>query len=320
MKLLPKLRSSLATTWLLAVLVASGSARADDAAVDQWIAQLDSNQYQVREEATRRLLDAGTAALDALTSAANGDRPEPADRAVWVLQRLADSENLEQRQTVLEHLIQIKNRPQVAANAQAALAEIKNDIAAHAIQELGGRILEQQFDLRWPQETHQLVILDDNWRGGDAGLKHLAGLRDLGSVTIIRTDVTREGLDQLSGIGSLQSLQLYGTQLDDSDKTALAQAMPSVEIDYRRGALLGIKGVEAGPAQVQSVQPGSAAAAADLRKGDIIQNFNGKPVADFKELTGEIAACRAGEAATLKIQRDGHTMEIKVTLGRWETL
>lgn len=326
MKLRSQIRRILSTAILVAMLVACGPARAQHAQVDQiaqldqWIAQLDSNQYQAREQATRHLLDTGTTALDALTSAANGDRPEPADRAVWILQQLADTQDLEQRRTALEHLVQLKKRPQVVADAQAALLGIKNSIAVQAIHELGGRVLEQAYEPRWPRQIQQQVILDDKWRGGDAGLKYLADLRDPGTVQIIRTDITREGLEQLKGVESLQRLHLYGTQLDEADKTALQAAMPSVEIDFRRGALLGIRGGEGRPARVHFVQPGSAAAAAGIRIKDIIQKFNDKPVADFKELTNEIAACRAGELAKLEILREGKTKDVQVKLGRWETL
>ena len=56
-----------------------------DRALDR---QLDSNRYLVRERATQQLLARGPPALDPLLTAANGDRPEPADRAVWVLKNL----------------------------------------------------------------------------------------------------------------------------------------------------------------------------------------------------------------------------------------
>lgn len=320
MMVLPKNLVCLPAASFVAVLLACVSVRADNAQIDHWIDQLDSDQYQVREEATRELLATGTAALDALTSAASGDRPEPADRAVWILEQLADTGNLDQRQAVLEHMIQLKNWPQVVTDAKDALAGIKNDAAVEAIQKLGGRVVDQAFDARRPQQTYQQVVLDDAWRGGDMGLKHLAGLREVGIVTVVRTNVSREGLEQLKEIESLQYLHLYGTQLDESDEAALKQALPGVEIDFRRGALLGIQGSDMGPARVMSVKVGTAAANADIRRGDIIQKFNGEPVKDFKQLTSKIAECLAGDVATLEIQRDGQTKEIKVTLGRWETL
>lgn len=318
MKVHPSLRPSLAAAWLLAVIAFGGSARADESKIDQWIDQLDSNQYQVREEATRQLLDAGASAFDALTSAANGDRPEPADRSVWILQRFAESQDVDQQRAALEHLIQLKDRPQIVAEAQSVLADFKNVVAVEAIQKLGGRVEEVPFQAQWPQELRQAVVLNDNWQGGDAGLKYLPDVRDLAAVTIIRTDISREGLEQLQRIESLKKLNLYGTKLEDADKLTLEKAMPGVDIDFRRGALLGIRGDDRGGVRVTVVLPGSAAAAAGIQERDIIQKFNGKPVSSFAALTDEIRTFHPGDKATLEIQRGDQTMHVKVTLGRFE--
>src|SRR5262245_56140646 len=59
--------------------------------VAQLIQQLDSNRYQERERATQLLLESAGSAMDPLLSAANGESPEAADRAVWVLRKLGDS-------------------------------------------------------------------------------------------------------------------------------------------------------------------------------------------------------------------------------------
>src|SRR5262249_34361632 len=53
-----------------------------------WIAELDANEYLVRERASRQLIAAGEAGLDPLLETANGQRLEPADRAVWILRKL----------------------------------------------------------------------------------------------------------------------------------------------------------------------------------------------------------------------------------------
>jgi PDZ domain len=305
---------------LAAVLLAPGPAQAHDPQIDQWIDQLDGDQYQVREQATRQLLDSGTKALDALTAAASGDRPEPADRAVWILHQLANTDDIEVRRQVYEHIIQIKNRPQDVVEAQDALAEIKHNLAVQAIVQLGGRVQEQQSDPRWPQDLGAEVVLDDHWTGGDEGLSYLLDLRDLKTVTLIRTNVTRHGLEQLKAIDTLRFLHLYGTQLDQTDADELQKLLPSVEFDFRRGALLGIRGSETAPARVLSVQPGTAAATVDIRVNDIIRKFNDKPVADFKELTGEIAKHRDGDEVSLEIERGSQTKVIQLKLGRWETM
>src|SRR6185312_12645421 len=91
------------------------------AEVASWIADLDVRQYRIREKATRQLLAAGTAALDPLLAAANSDRPEAADRAVWLLQQFGNAKSPDVRRAALERLVKIKDRPQVSGAAGDAL-------------------------------------------------------------------------------------------------------------------------------------------------------------------------------------------------------
>ena len=48
----------------------------------------------------------------------------------------------------------------------------------------------------------------------DAGLKELAGLKNLQSLDLLYTKVTDAGLKELAGLKSLQSLALFDTQGD----------------------------------------------------------------------------------------------------------
>jgi hypothetical protein len=93
------------------------------AEVADWIAQLDDNRYFVREQATRQLLDAGVAVLDPLLTAANGDRLEPADRAVWIMRRLGRSADNDQAIAALERMTQLRGRPHVVERAENDLVE-----------------------------------------------------------------------------------------------------------------------------------------------------------------------------------------------------
>jgi hypothetical protein len=295
-----------------------------DAQIAAWVADLDSNQYRVREAATQQLAATAVAALDPLLAAANSKRPEPADRAVWIMQQLARTTDLDQRQQVLEHLARVENRPQVVDEAKAGLAEIEHQLAVHAIEQLGGRYLEEGADPKTGQTMPKRVVLDDRWRGGDAGLKQLIHLHAVPLVTIVGTDVSAKGVAQLAGVESLQLLQLFGTRLEDADvaglKTQFAQHMPAVKIDYRRGALLGVVGPDIGQsAVVRTVQPGTAAATAGIQDGDTIQKIDGKPIADFAALTTEVGKHRAGDEIVVELQRGGQTLELKVKLGRWES-
>ena len=65
---------------------------------------------------------------------------------------------------------------------------------------------------------------------------------------------------------------------------------------------------------IQGIVEGGAASKADLRAGDVILEINGKPVNKPNELQSYVATLTAGTTVTLKLFRDGKTIERKVTL------
>ncbi len=285
-----------------------------------WIVELDDDRYAVREQATAQLLAAGPAALDPLLVAASGDRPEPADRAVWVLRKLSNGQEPRLRRPALERLAQLENRPQVVAAAKQSLAVLRHQEAAEAIKELGGQYIAQQYPAGTERLTIAQVVLDDGWRGGDEGLKYLADLQGVRQVIIIGTDITSEGLATLTNVEMIESLWLYGTKLEADQIPPLRETLPRVTIDYRRGALLGVGGAAPdgpGPAVVADVRTGSSAAAAGIRVGDVIRTFDSQGVRDFKDLTAKIAEHRPGDEVRLEILRGSQHINMTVTLGQW---
>src|SRR3954464_2419117 len=75
--------------------------------IAEWIKDLDDVHYQVREEASQHLAEAGTATLDPLLAVANGDCPEPADRAIWIMRRFSHSRDSALATAALEHLSEL---------------------------------------------------------------------------------------------------------------------------------------------------------------------------------------------------------------------
>lgn len=73
--------------------------------------------------------------------------------------------------------------------------------------------------------------------------------------------------------------------------------------------------VEDGSLLVSEVSEDSPAAKAGLKAGDIIVRVNGKPVSRGQELREEVARAEAGSSITLRVQRDGKPVDVKVTLG-----
>ena len=79
--------------------------------------------------------------------------------------------------------------------------------------------------------------------------------------------------------------------------------MPQDGTAYSRGAL------------VRAVRPNSAAAAAGLREGDVVVGVGARSVASPEEAVNAIRAAQAGATAiALRVQRDGHSAFVAVTL------
>ena len=68
-------------------------------------------------------------------------------------------------------------------------------------------------------------------------------------------------------------------------------------------------------ALIKSVTSGGAAASAGLKAGDIVTNFNGKPITDATDLTAQVRALAGGSKATITYVSGGQTKSTDVTLG-----
>jgi serine protease Do len=66
---------------------------------------------------------------------------------------------------------------------------------------------------------------------------------------------------------------------------------------------------------VASVSAGSPAEKAGLRPGDVVTEFNGKPVASDRVLVEMVVGTRPGTSVPLKVIREGETKTVNVTVG-----
>jgi serine protease Do len=67
-------------------------------------------------------------------------------------------------------------------------------------------------------------------------------------------------------------------------------------------------------ALVGDVSPGTPAEKAGIKSGDVILEFNGKPVTDGRHLRLEVARTSVGDEVPVKLQRDGSTKTLDVTI------
>jgi len=68
-------------------------------------------------------------------------------------------------------------------------------------------------------------------------------------------------------------------------------------------------------AQVGSVRPGSPAAMAGLKAGDVIVSVNGQTITSADELTAVVAEHQPGDALKLVVERSGSKLTLDATLG-----
>lgn len=73
-------------------------------------------------------------------------------------------------------------------------------------------------------------------------------------------------------------------------------------------------------ALVQEVVPGSPAANAGLKSGDVITRFDNKPVSSWLELRNRVSVCEIGKPYELGYMREGRDQVAKVTLGSAEKI
>ena len=76
-----------------------------------------------------------------------------------------------------------------------------------------------------------------------------------------------------------------------------------------------LNGSSTGGAEITQVQPGSPAASAGLRSGDLVTAINGKTMNSTQQFIETVDTYAPGQTITLTVKRGGGTQTIKLTLG-----
>jgi S1-C subfamily serine protease len=102
-------------------------------------------------------------------------------------------------------------------------------------------------------------------------------------------------------------------QLRTDGRVRRAQLGVTVQpLTSEMAASLGLS--EARGAIVSSVESGSAAEHAGVKRGDVIVSFNGKAITEFNALRNRVAEAKPGASATVGIVRDGGEKTLTVKL------
>ena len=299
--------------------------------IDRWIADLDADQFAVRENASQKLRDAGRTVIERLAETADGPHAEASARAAAILDDWSRSEQPDLQLAALQRLVALKHHPALKRRAKAELAVHHERRALKRLLALGAKVPDRgSFSARGGVLGDKIVI-DQGWKGRSEDLALLRHLQAVRTVGFYALDVSVEMVEAAAEMPELERLELYGTGITPEEIpeeiAKLQEGMPHVQFDIRRGAMLGVRGSgragvggPAMPAIIQYVEPKTAAARAGLRMGDIVMKVDGQRVADFEALTAEIAKHGAGDDATLEINRGGKTFTKKVVFDRWRVL
>jgi serine protease Do len=114
----------------------------------------------------------------------------------------------------------------------------------------------------------------------------------------IPSNMAKNVMDQLIENGAVRRAKLGVTVQGLS-----ADMASSLGLSSSQGAL------------VSNVDEGSPAARAGIKQGDVITQYNGKPIVDSNQLRNEVSSTAPGTTVTLQYTRDGHSGTAKATLG-----
>lgn len=289
-----------------------------------WIEELGSPQFARREAASKSLLASGLPAVEPLAAAIRAGDLEVASRGVEILRDMLSVEPAASAAAAALERCAEAGSPAAARLAEAALSYHQLDRASAArtrLEELGAIFHDEPA----AELAGARVEFSRDWKGSGDDLRELTRLPRLHAVLLHGVPLDGEAAAILGRLQGLGRLELFGTGLDEAAVTALAEKLPGTEIDVRRGGKLGIGALAfAGPCEIQTVQPGSAADQAGLRPGDTVRALDGVPIADFDDLTARLAGRGPGDTVRLSVARRGaaangeaERMELEVRLDAW---
>ena len=184
----------------------------------------------------------------------------------------------------------------------------------------------RQVDNEWVESLsglEKLSIVELNRTSvNDGAATTFKTLPAISQLSVKYSPLTDAAVDDLKEVKTASIMMLYGTKMTPAGAEALTKATEDagVRVDYRRGGFLGVgcTQTEAG-CTISQIHPNSAAQKEDIRVGDIVTEYAGKPVPDFQTLTSLIGENAVGDKVKIKLRRDGSDeLEKELTLGEWD--
>jgi hypothetical protein len=287
-----------------AALIDAGVAAAASPEVEKLVRELEEGDFKTRMEAEEKLYLQGARSVAELKKAAERGSAETSSRVVRILRRIyltGDEAVTEKASEALESLAQAAR----VSSAEMALQTIEGEReqrAINTIRDLGAMVRMDPTGDGDVIPVIDQVRLDENWKGGNDGLKYFTRIssRQKFMVTVVDgSNVTEEAIQKV--------------QTD----------LPSIQIQMRGSATLGI-GPDSFPDRsgciIGRVLPDNAAYKAGLLIGDRVEQIDGTDVETFDDLVGYLRKKKVGDEVKLSIDRDGEKKELTAKLQSWKSI
>lgn len=169
----------------------------------------------------------------------------------------------------------------------------------------------------------KLLIRDTSIVSAD--LKWLTGIESLDHLEILYSPIDDSAINTLEGLSVWKSMRLFGTDISYEQGEALIKRLDGIEVQFGCGGFLGIQSdVQAArTSTVSETTPNGAAERAGIIPGDIITKIENEPINTFEEIRASLRKRRPSEKVVVELERttfDGQmkVLEITVILGRQE--
>ena len=190
-----------------------------------------------------------------------------------------------------------------------ALGQFKNTVTTGVISGLGRGITAGSDFQGFAETLDNVIQTDAAINPGNSGGPLL---NSSGQVIGVNTAVSEQG----QNIGFALPINVIKDSLNNFNQTGQFNR-PYLGVAYRTLSQdeASVNNLVAGE-YIEEVVSASPADSAGIKVGDVITQVNGKNIVEGKfELSTAIAQNKVGESITLRINRDGKNIDLKVTLG-----
>lgn len=164
-------------------------------------------------------------------------------------------------------------------------------------------------------ESAAALVLGEQWRGGDDGLKVLKDVPEIYSISINSAKISDASLKYMAELPNLSNLMIRDTAVTREGLRKLREQKPDLQVQARGEAMLGVNAdIGTSPLVLTSIFPDSGAYQAGIREGDTVLSVDGQGVKDFADLTIAIYGHKAEDKVRVEYERDGAKKSAVVTL------